>query len=544
MLELNDTVDIDQAAFLRNIHVVNMREEAREVRLFMHQAFTINDSASAIDTARYLHEYGAIKHYQGDTAFIIGGQSETGRGFDQHSIGAFGTPTQEGTFRDADDGELSMGNVEYGRVDSTIRFSLTIPAQDSRYVQYWIAAGETHKSALTIHKNIRQNGVHVRIQRTLKEWHEWVKPIAPVIEKIDATFKDSFIKSLLLIKSHINSNGSIVSANTEQASPQATLSSTYAASAVVWPLIRLGYVHEPRQFFDFYRRVLKEFGTVPSLVRSDGSAAPDLSTTSHGKISAASDNTAGSAFLLFMFGQFQQAHQDSDLLNDFYDSFVKPLATSLTLLVDNKTMLPKDSDDQPALTYTVAVACAALQSASDMAEKSGDADNAVAWKLASVDMSTAAQRLLVDQATDLIKPAAKNIGDTLLDSSAIFSSFMFGLLPSDSTSVDTSIQRMASTLNDSLLGIPASLNINQPTYDSCSTISSLWLAQYFIEHNKIEDALAIIQRIIDSSSATYQLPETIYEDADKTRSNFSSSCWAHAEFVSTILDMIAQPKEG
>lgn len=57
-------------------------------------------------TAQYLPDSDAVLHYRGKRAFIISGLYD-GKPFDQHSIGLFGIEGHEGTYRDADDGELS-----------------------------------------------------------------------------------------------------------------------------------------------------------------------------------------------------------------------------------------------------------------------------------------------------------------------------------------------------------------------------------------------------------------------------------------------------
>src|SRR3990167_1423882 len=128
MLEFDDFVDASTHVFFRNIHVINLHNEKREIRLFMHQAFVIGDSRSMTDTAQYLPSSDAILHYRGNRAFVIGGRRAHGDVFDQHSIGLFGFDNKEGTYRDADDGELANGMVEHGRVDSTLRFSLPVAA--------------------------------------------------------------------------------------------------------------------------------------------------------------------------------------------------------------------------------------------------------------------------------------------------------------------------------------------------------------------------------------------------------------------------------
>ena len=121
VLEFDDFVDCKANAFIRNVHIVNLRANKRQVRLFMHQAFVIGDSRSNTDTAQYLPDNNAILHYRGRRAFIVSG-SYKDKSFDQYTVGLFGIEGKMGTYCDADDGELTTNNVEHGRVDSTIRF--------------------------------------------------------------------------------------------------------------------------------------------------------------------------------------------------------------------------------------------------------------------------------------------------------------------------------------------------------------------------------------------------------------------------------------
>jgi len=90
-----------------------------EIRLFMHQAFAIGDSRSNTDTVQYLPDDNAILHYRGRRAFVVSGECD-GKPFDQYTVGLFGIENREGTYRDAEDGDLNANNVEHGRVDSTI----------------------------------------------------------------------------------------------------------------------------------------------------------------------------------------------------------------------------------------------------------------------------------------------------------------------------------------------------------------------------------------------------------------------------------------
>ena len=84
MLEFDDAVGAEVSVLLRNIHVVNLSDTERDIRLFTHQAFAIGDSRSNTDTAQYLPDSDAVLHYRGRRAFVIGGRTHAKAPFDQH----------------------------------------------------------------------------------------------------------------------------------------------------------------------------------------------------------------------------------------------------------------------------------------------------------------------------------------------------------------------------------------------------------------------------------------------------------------------------
>ena len=122
----------------------------------------------------------------------------------------FGIEGHEGTYRDADDGELSNSQVERGRVDSTIRFRLEIEALGSARVHYWIAAGTSRREALYVHKQVLDDGLPARLHATADWWYEWMQPARLVAEKIAPEHRQNFLRSVMIIKSQIDKRGAVI----------------------------------------------------------------------------------------------------------------------------------------------------------------------------------------------------------------------------------------------------------------------------------------------------------------------------------------------
>src|SRR5262249_31334275 len=136
-LEFSDFVDSQYSAFCRRIKVSNTSESQAEVRLFLHQVFQISRRGRA-DTVLYVPEGNYLYDYKGRCALLISARDGRGNFFDQFSVGNFGIEGKEGTYKDAEDGNLEGNLVEHGSVDSVIRCNLTLDANGSEYVDYWV----------------------------------------------------------------------------------------------------------------------------------------------------------------------------------------------------------------------------------------------------------------------------------------------------------------------------------------------------------------------------------------------------------------------
>lgn len=558
ILEFHDFVDSDVSAFVRSIHVINSSGQNRDIRLFMHQAFAIGDSRSNTDTAQYMPDDHGVLHYRGRRAFLISARDGDGEWFDQYSIGLFDIEGREGTYRDADDGELSMSRVEHGRVDSTIRLKLDVAALSSKRVHYWVAAGTSVREALYVHNYLAKNGVDAALDRTARWWHKWLEPASEAAEKVDEKYRANFLKSVMLIRSQIDKRGAVI-ASTDTAMLNYSRD-TYAycwprdGAHVVWPLIRMGYKDEPYRFFDFCRRALSSGGYLMHKFRADGALGsswhPYLHENGESAPPIQEDETA---LVLFVFSQFYQMYQDKGMLKEFYEPMVVPMANFLASYVDAQTGLPRPTYDlweeqYLTTTYTTAVTYAALLAAADMAEVRSDSDNIVKWRAAAEDIQQAAQKHLYDRGNGVFYKGVRKAADGTLsydstvDMSAIYGTFMFGLFPLDSEEVKSSVEKALEVFEftHDTPGLPRYQNDSYHRTNSQVTgnwwyISSLWLAQYSLEVKDEDTAYAILDWVTSRASTTGALAEQVDPITGDDRS-VSPLTWSQAEYVSTLLD--------
>jgi len=72
-------------------------------------------------------------------------------------------------------------------------------------------------------------------------------------------------------------------------------------------------------------------------------------------------------------------------------------------------------------------------------------------------------------------------------------------------------------------------------------ISSLWLAQYYLETDKPEEAQKITAWVRDHATSTGVLSEQL-SPIDESSVSVAPLTWSHAEYVATLLDTITEKK--
>ncbi|HCA59089.1 MAG TPA: glycoside hydrolase family 15, partial [Blastocatellia bacterium] len=101
VIEANDTVASHENIFLRRVRIFDIAGRKRSVRVFLHHDFRLYENKVG-DTAYYDPETRSLIHYQKERYFLI----NTAPHFDSFATGRKDFQGQEGTWRDAEDGEL------------------------------------------------------------------------------------------------------------------------------------------------------------------------------------------------------------------------------------------------------------------------------------------------------------------------------------------------------------------------------------------------------------------------------------------------------
>src|SRR5439155_17965812 len=128
--------------YLKRVEVENLADHEREVRLFFHfdcHLWGINIG----DTAFYYPVARALVHYKGQRYFWLCGQVDDDAGLFSYAAGKKSLHGLQGTWVDAEDGELSREPISQGSVDSVAALRLTLGPRAEGTAWWWLAAGES-----------------------------------------------------------------------------------------------------------------------------------------------------------------------------------------------------------------------------------------------------------------------------------------------------------------------------------------------------------------------------------------------------------------
>lgn len=555
-LLFNDFVDNEVNVFCRKITVHNQTNNPREIRVFTHQVFQISRAGRA-DTALFVPEENYILDYKGRCSLLIYGEDDKGQVYDQFAIGSYGIEGKEGTFRDAEDGELSGSAIEHGGVDSVMRFTMQLDGESHQGINYWIVAADSQFAAEKIHKQLKSDGLERRLTAIRQSWHEWLSIGANVLHGVDKQYLEILKKSLMLIKVHIDRRGGIIASADSSIYNFGRDYYSYVwprdGAYALWPLIRLGYKDEAKQFFEFCRDILTPEGYLMHKYQPDraiGSTWHPWLHNNRKELPIQEDETAA---IVYMLGEYYEYTKDEDFVRSLYTTFIQPAANFMSEFIDAQTGLPHPSYDLweekfLTSTYTTSLTYQSLLVAADFAEKFEFPDDAAKWKNIADQMLKNSpafydpERQLYRKGF-LLQPDGSLEFDNVLDISSMYGIMMYGMHESTDQLKNT-VQKIEEILLDKtpVGGSPRYENdqyfISDPAYlGNPWFVTTLWMAQYYIRTGNIDKGRHYIEWTLDHMQPSGVLSEQL-EPSTGEHKSVAPLVWSHAELANTILDVM------
>jgi GH15 family glucan-1,4-alpha-glucosidase len=555
-LLMADFVDHEFNAFCRNISVTNQTDNQREIRLFMHQVFEISRGGRA-DTALFVPDENYILDYKGRCCLLIYGQTKTGQLYDQFAIGNYGIEGKEGTFKDAEDGELSGSAVEHGGVDSVLRFSCNAAANATTNIQYWIVAADSQFAAERIHNKIKKETLPMRLESTRQHWREWLAIGSNRLHSVDKEYLEITKKSLMIIKAHIDKRGGIIASCDSSIYNFGRDYYSYVwprdGAFVIWPLIRLGYTEEAKKFFEFCRDILTPEGYLMHKYQPDRAIGSTWHPLLHGKHKELAIQEDETAIVIYMLGEYYNRTKDEDYVRNLYGTLIQPAANFMASFIDPQTNLPHASYDlweEKFLTntFTAAIVYQSLLVAADFAEKFDYPDDTARWREIA-DQLLQGSHIFFDQGRGayrkgyLLQEDGSLQFDSTLDISSLYGVVMFGLHEDNLATIQHTVSEIEKVLLDKSLSGGSPRYEHDHYFESSPAfmgnpwfVTTLWMAQYYSRIKQTEKARHYVDWTTRLALPSGALPEQI-NPSDGSPVSVAPLVWSHAELVNTILDL-------
>ncbi len=550
-LTFNDYTDPDFNSFIRHVVIDNLSDQAQSIKIFFHQVFVLSNEGRG-DTAMYVPSGNYIYNYRDKKSLIISGKFEDGKSFDQYSTGNYHIEGKIGTYVDAEDGELSNNPIEHASVDSTIRFSKTVEANNQIQLDYWVIANQKKENAEKIHYNYLFNSIESRLDYTIHYWKKWLENS----NLSDFKYKSDVTKNLLIIKAHCDQDGSIIASGDSSILNYGRDYYAYCwprdAFFALGPLLKLGFNNEAKQFLRFCIDTITVHGYMQHKYLSDkaiGSTWHPLINNNQPNLAIQEDETA---VVLILIRNYFKLNSDKNFLEECYKKLVIPAANFMASFIDPETGLPHPSYDlweEKFLTSTYTVSCVieGLRSAIEVALMVGDT-NYSHWQDA-LDQIIKNFNLLYDETNGyfikgiLIDQNHQIQRDTTLDISSLIGPFIFNVLKTDSKEMLSTLKQVEVNLKNTSPAGGVIRYVNDKYFLKNNQfkgnpwiVCTLWLAKYYLAVNKINEA----KQLIDWSKSLMRPTGAVSEQFDAlTRQEIGVNplVWSESSFVDIFLSL-------
>jgi len=550
-LEINDAVYSFLNVYMRKIVVRNKSRSRREIRLFFSQDFHIYGEDSG-DTAFYEPILNAIIHYKRNRYFLINGSSEQNKGFYEYATGQKESFGKEGTWRDAEDGNLSGNLIAQGSVDSAASLRFEINANSEYAVYYWIACGKTLEKVKELDLKVKKTGVEQLFLETENYWSAWVNKEGMDLNILPREIRRLVKTSLLVMRSHVDSYGGILASCDSD-----VLQFNRDTYSYVWPrdgaicamaFDTLGFREVSRLFFEFCNRIITEEGYFRHKYWSDGSTGsswhPLLGDSGKTQLPIQLDETA--LVLIALWNHFQE-YRDLEFISKVYPRLVVKTTEFMLKYRDEKTGLPKPTFDvweerTGLFTSTAAIVCSALSCAAQFAQVFYDSKRQSSLNEVVMRMKEAILTYLYDNKKErFIKAIYPDFSyNTAVDSSLLMST-IYGIFDAQSEAMKKTVEAIIKRLwlRQGIGGLARYENdkyhrVSESVPGNPWPICTLWLGRWYSRTAKSLEDLNKSLDILTWATKT-SLPSGLMAEQlnpfDANPISVSPLIWSHAEFV-------------
>jgi len=560
----NDTVASHENIFLRRVRVIDLRDAKRPVRIFLHQDFRIYEN-NVGDTAFYDPENLALIHYKKHRYFLI----NTLPHFDAFSTGRKAFRDQEGTWRDAEDGELRGGATTEGSVDSTVAVHFDLEPLGTNEFFYWIAAGTSFEEVSKLNKHVLDRRPQQYLDYTGNYWCAWVNKNETDFGQLAPAVVDFYKRSLLIIHTQIDSHGAILAANDSDVTERATDHYSYLwtrdGAFVANALDLAGYAGLTRAFYDLCGRIVHPNGYFLQKYNADGTVASGWHAAwdIHGKKRLMPIQEDETALVLWALWQHYDKYRDIEFAHRLYRRLVISCADFMVDFRHPELKLPKPSwnlwENQLGIhTFTCATVVAGLRAAANFSRLFAETERVTIYQDAASEMVDAMREHLYSNKMGrflralVIHDDGRIETDSRVDAS-LFGTFYFDCFAADDEVVVNTMRHLeqALSLTTPIGGLARFedddyMRVSDKITGNSWFICTLWLADYHLAVAKTREDMSKVLEILNWTVAGALPSGVLAEQLDPLTGehvSVSPLTWSHSTFVATVNRYLLKTKE-
>ena len=551
-IRCNDTVASHDNVFLRRVRVVNRAKKERHFRIFLHHDLRIYENNFG-DTAYYDPNTHSLVHYKKHRYFLINTEPH----FDSFATGRKAFQGQEGTWRDAEDGELQGGAMTEGSVDSTIGVNLSLTGGAEAEFYYWIAAGVSYHAVVELDRLVKEQTPQKYLDYTANYWRAWVNKNDADLSELDDEVVDLYKRSLLIVHTQIDRGGAILAANdydvTERATDHYSYLWTRDGAFVANALDRAGYSHITRKFFRFCSEIVHKDGYFLQKYNADGTLASGwhASWDPHTKEKLVPIQEDETSLVLWALWEHYECYRDIEFANRLYRQMTLPCADFLLNFRNTTTGLPLPSwnlweDRRGIHTFTCATVVAGLRAAANFAALFAEFEKASEYRTAADDMVAGMRKHLYSEQLGRFLRSLQSNGESLepdatVDAS-LFAVFYFGCFDADDPLVTNSMEAVKEQLSNDLgvgrFNHDGYMRVSDEITGNTWFICTLWYADYLVakakDRGELVQAMDVIRWVVDKALPSGVLAEQL-DPLSGAHISVSPLTWSHSTFVATVL---------
>jgi GH15 family glucan-1,4-alpha-glucosidase len=564
-LTLNDAVDLGRDMLVRRVKVLNEGPE-RELRLFFHYDWHIYGTEVG-DTVMYYPAVKGLVAYKGQRCFAACGQVGDRIGLDGYACGKKDVGGAQGTWRDAEDGELSNNPIEQGSVDMTIALKVGRIAQGETATAYhWLIAARNLAELQTVADVITLRGPEAFLERTRSYWIAWVNKEEREFGDLSPQVADLFRRSLLVVRTQIDGGGAVLAANDTDIIKFARDTYSYMwprdAALAVYAMDQAGYVDVPRRFFELCARIVTKEGYFRHKYTPAGDPGsswhPWVDATGKPQYPIQEDETG---LVLFALWQHYDHHRDFEFFKAYYRPLIMLVGDFLASYIDPLTGLPQPSYDlweerRGVMSFTVATVWAGLQAAANFAALYGEMTLAARYRGVADGIKQGTLRFLFDPELNrfirriYVRADGTTARDLTIDSS-IYGLWYFGMFAADDPQIVSTMKAVYDRLwcKTEVGGIARYENdwYYQVSQDIGNVpgnpwfICTMWYGQWLVSQARSLDDLKKARDILDWVAAAALPSGVLSEQLDpysKALLSVSPLTWSHATVVSLVHEYV------